>query len=695
MTIDNRTELNDCDVNTGWAGDDTASPINVAGLFYQGTNALSTQLSNADEHMYTTEDTLNTGTFSIDMSDSTLYLIVKDNQQDSQANGGMKVVVGDGTNRIGIETNGFDNPGVLLSKLFYGMRADISNRTAFTLHTFAGVAANLSDTAITQIGYGSLHLAKAQGAVDNVFMDYFAYIANDSPALTINGGTSGTPETWTDVAGDDDTNGWGLVGNPLAAQFQIGCPFEIGDDTAATDSYFTMDGEQLYLLGDVFGATHFFWSLLGSTGTNQLVINNSQIISVSGTTGSPCDLTWTASAFNNLQIDNSLFVDVGNVTCPANSATRWFRATTFLGPTSITPNAMEFTDCVMAAGVNTSADGLLILDTAGDSNNMANISFVDDGAGHAIIITATGSYTFDNFTFTSGFTGTGTNAAVYNNSGGAVTIAVINGGDTPSVRNGAGASTTITNNQTITFDGVSRGTSLKIIAEQTVGTITRGDVILSAFADANGEATTSLNYEAAFNPDGLLVRAQARNQGIFCSCQVEDNGTGFTDETEDLNSGTASDVPVWPATPAVNDAIYFGHDAPFTRMKFVVGTARSGPTSLTTVWEYWNGLSWASVTVDEDGNVDWNTVGTYRYSITGSTTGWATTSVNSITGLYWIRNRITAITGAFTTVPALSRANHDGDRYLPFNAIRRFTSTGLLVTAAWTLDTISKFDPAD
>lgn len=275
---------------------------------------------------------------------------------------------------------------------------------------------------------------------------------------------------------------------------------------------------------------------------------------------------------------------------------------------------------------------------------------------------------------------------------GTITVNVLNG-DTPSYKT-EGATISIVSAQPLEVTGVTRGTSCKIIAEQTVGTITKGDVLLSGFADANGEVVTTLGYEGAFNPDGLLVRAQARNQGIFVSAQVEDNGTGFTDETSDLNSSTASDVPVWPATPAVNDAIYFGHTDTFSRLKVVVGTARSGPTSLTTVWEYWNGLAWTSVTVN-DPTTNFSAVETARIELTGSTTGWATTTVNAVTGLYWLRCRITAITGAFTTVPALSRANHDGDRYLPFTTVTRFVSTGLVVTAAWNLDTISKFDPND
>jgi hypothetical protein len=406
MSVDNRIELNDCDANTGWTGDDSATPINVAGLFYQGTNALSTQLSNADEHMYTTEDSLNTGTFSIDMSDSTLYLIVKDNQQDEQANGGMKVVVGDGTNRVGIEVAGYDNVGVPLAQLFYGLRADISNRSAFTLHTFAGAAGSLTDTAISEVGYGSLHLAKAQGAVDNVFMDYFAYIANGSPALTINGGSSGTPETWADVAGDDLTNGWGLVGNPFASQFVIGCPFEVGEDTVSTDSYFAMTDDQLYLLGDVFGAGNFFWSLLSGTGTQSMVLTRATLISVAGANGSPCDLLWNDSNFNILQLDSCTIIDAGAINfSPQSAGNRFVDATTFINCGQIDFSSMDADGCTINGTTN--ANGAVRWDeNTSDVANQDNMTFVRNGTHNAIEIAPTGAgpftynisgYEFDGF----------------------------------------------------------------------------------------------------------------------------------------------------------------------------------------------------------------------------------------------------------------------------------------------------------
>ena len=66
--------------------------------------------------------------------------------------------------------------------------------------------------------------------------------------------------------------------------------------------------------------------------------------------------------------------------------------------------------------------------------------------GHAIEITVPGTYTFSANIFT-GYGADGTSdAAIFNNSGGLVTINVTNGGTTVTFRNGSGASTVVNNN---------------------------------------------------------------------------------------------------------------------------------------------------------------------------------------------------------------------------------------------------------
>jgi hypothetical protein len=81
--------------------------------------------------------------------------------------------------------------------------------------------------------------------------------------------------------------------------------------------------------------------------------------------------------------------------------------------------------------------------TTNNPENISNTSFISPGTGHAITITATGTFNFYGNSF-SGYGADGsTDAAIYNNSGGAVELVLQAGDPTPTIRNGAGASTTI------------------------------------------------------------------------------------------------------------------------------------------------------------------------------------------------------------------------------------------------------------
>ena len=110
------------------------------------------------------------------------------------------------------------------------------------------------------------------------------------------------------------------------------------------------------------------------------------------------------------------------------------------------------------------ASGVAVCNDA-DFTKIDGIRVIQTGAGHAIEITSTGTYTLDDIQF-EGFGGTAgsnttansgaLNAAIYNNSGGAVTLN-ISGGTTPSVRNGAGATTTVSNPNSITITDIPAG----------------------------------------------------------------------------------------------------------------------------------------------------------------------------------------------------------------------------------------------
>jgi len=120
------------------------------------------------------------------------------------------------------------------------------------------------------------------------------------------------------------------------------------------------------------------------------------------------------------------------------------------------------------------------------------------------------------------------------------------------------------------------------------------------------------------------------------------SGGSFLDRTTEarLEGGTAFTMF---QTPGTSDEFYMGMPNVFDRAKFDVATA--GTTDGTYVWEYWNGASWATLSVT-DGTTEFSLDGTVTWTIPGS---WATTSVNSVTQ-YWVRVRMTGVPSTNPTV---------------------------------------------
>lgn len=105
-------------------------------------------------------------------------------------------------------------------------------------------------------------------------------------------------------------------------------------------------------------------------------------------------------------------------------------------------------------------------------SNISNCSFLSTATGHAIEITAIGTYSFSGNIFSGYGIAGSTNAAIYNNSGGLVTINISNGGSTPTIRNGAGASTVVNNTISLTLTGIQTGSDVVILQAGTTSQIT-------------------------------------------------------------------------------------------------------------------------------------------------------------------------------------------------------------------------------
>ncbi len=133
-----------------------------------------------------------------------------------------------------------------------------------------------------------------------------------------------------------------------------------------------------------------------------------------------------------------------------------FDQMTFAECDTVTQNTASISNCVFNSSFASSS---LMCDSP---NVVSGCSFISAGTGHGIQIITTGTFSFVGNTFSGyGLTGT-TDAAVYNNSGGSVTLNIGGGGSTPTYRNGSGASTTINNNVTVTLTGLKNPSEVRV-----------------------------------------------------------------------------------------------------------------------------------------------------------------------------------------------------------------------------------------
>jgi len=456
VATDNRTTLNDCSATTGWTGDDTVSVDSTTGQSYEGGSSLSWQATNSLRHMYTTSIG---GTR--DLSNAQVWMLMKDNLIQTQASNGALLVISDGTNRIGYQVGGYDVIGLPLPTFFNSHRLDVTNKPAF--NTFAGSEASLNEAAITSAGIGTLHLAKAVGAIDNTWVDRLSFIVNTGYALTIDTGTSGTPETFALVVADDLAGGFGLIANPVGKQYTLFGSTEFGTPSGTANSYFNDSNFQLYLLGYGLGTGNFLIRTVGNgTGTNSLVLQNGVIVNVD----TRAVFNFTDTNFNELKLTSVTFTDCGTIDFPvASSGNRFANNCIFNNCDQIDLSTMH-ADGLIFNGT-TDANGAILFDTNGQTTNQTNFSFESDGTGHAIYITQAGTYNLNGWVY-SGYGATAsTDAVIHNNSGGAVIINVSGGGDSPTYRNIGGSTTTVNASVTVTLTGLKDDTEVRVFTTAT------------------------------------------------------------------------------------------------------------------------------------------------------------------------------------------------------------------------------------
>lgn len=385
------------------------------------------------------------------------------------------------------------------------------------------------------------------GNVDNCFLDAMWRLPASTPGIIVEGRNGGSTDwTWGDIvaAADagDPTKAWGTAFNRDGVIF-INTPIRFGTNDASTHG-FTDSNAKVQWEDQIVALTGFYTlTVIGGSGAQAF-----QLGTKSGTgddaTGALGGSIGAASGGSRWSFD----ADDANIDACYLYGVIMDHAEDFqLDNANVEVISSAFIDCSTARVDNSlflrnrivdanTADGVAFVTT----DDLTDIKFCDFqfSDGHAIELTTprVATQTSKGNTF-SGYGSTGTNdAAVYNNSGGAVTINVTDGGDGPSYRNGTSASTTVNNAVTLTVNVKSpAGNSVsgaRVRIEETDGTL-----VSDGTTNTSGVFTDTFDFSTDLDVN-VIVRLKGfqnfQTTGTITSNGLTVNVTLLPDPTVNL-----------------------------------------------------------------------------------------------------------------------------------------------------------------
>tara|TARA_R100000541_G_scaffold49900_3_gene57054 strand:- start:101 stop:3169 length:3069 start_codon:yes stop_codon:yes gene_type:complete len=377
-------------------------------------------------------------------------------------------------------------------------------------------------------------------------------VVNLGGAFTVIGGANTTLTQLVELAETYTSS----ITKPSDLQVVSTIPLAIGNGTS--DVSF-VDSEKSIAFPPLADGINTFQNYLDSLGVainatsgSTVKLQNSQIgasvpytFDVTAASGATIDLTGNSYVFGTTSLD-------------ADAA---YNRQLFVGGEGVKDNGAEIRNSTFIVNSQLGADkGIVDLDSNTDIESSAFELSSGTTTGHGIKIIAAGSYTLNELTFNNfGADGSST-AAVYNDSGGAVTI-TNSGGTAPTVRNGTGASTIVQDPpQPISITNISAGSRLQI-HNVTTSTETVNQVVA-------GTSYTSSYTEGVEYTDGDTVRVRLTKLGKDeWSGNVLDTSSGFSVLAEQVDSAVYAAMGVDGSTVTKFAADYAQND-----VNLIIGT---------------------------------------------------------------------------------------------------------------------------
>ena len=669
------TRLDDAEATTDWGSDGGgAGGALETDFFYQNANCYARKGASGSRAIFLSDST-NTDLSGGGTYETVIfkYICTTPGLLDPLSTPGMRLEIGSGSTTTTISTNfyyydvqGNDTYPIDKSWLILPINPNIASHRTGTTGT-----PDLVNTDCYALRYDQSGVSKSpnQGldAVD---------IGN---GLTLVGGDgASTDGVWQDFSDAD----WGTVANRYGfvreneGVFLIYGMMTIG---SATATVFNDSGQTVIFPDGLFAAGWSGITVDLQNATNDVDFVESTFLSQGTEAGEDTrpvlTVTSTSGAFDATDCTFDNFADL-----TLTSACTLTRCTV-ANSEGITQAGATLDSCTFRGA--TTADGVAFI----TATTLATISDCDFtfSDGHAIEITNTGTYSFAGNTFT-GYGADGTNdAAIYNNSGGAVTINISGGGDTPTIRNGASASTTVNNtvNLNVHVEDAS-GTAIEnaqvYVQKATPTAFTSG----AGNTAGDGDLVVTQTIDSDMPGTGVCsVLDVSLNLTLPYRYASHDGANTFTFPTEVTGSATSTGSGTSLISTSTNfltadieegDTIRNTTDGSYAVVDEIVDadnittSALSGGTDNT--WQASDAFSVHKLATTLVSGTD--TVDVPLVNLQTDASGDTTKSYSF---------------GTDTSVIIRVRSNNGATKYIPFNTSGTITSSGLNVTAVLSEDT--------
>lgn len=467
---DTRTVFSDANDAAGW-NDGSALPT----VFAEGPNSIITTFNIATGQLFFTGS-------AIDLSNTLVYVwsnnFALQGAWDASAPPNA-LMLGDGTDRVSFMMAGNNRKVFAHLDAGTGIQVDwdclvLDGSQASTMDSagntveIAGTFAALDLTSIVDVGSDFTTLSKGLGGGVNVATDIIRY-GNDG--LIVTGGTTGDRGLFQEIVNEDQSSATGKAHGIIRALstglYGVQGPLNFGDVAGTSTSWFDDDSVTVVFEDRNISDDKYFINLGGNTtGETHFILNN---VSIS-TAGPDVRVALSGTNIDELSITNSQFNNLGGVVefgTDADAVSHVVTSNTFIGCGTVDPQVVSFTNNSIIDSIETDGGAMQIVNAEG-ADSMSDLSFTMGVPSHAIIL-ASGSpstLTFDNFVFTGYGSNETSSSSVFNSSGAAITISIVNG-PTPTVRNGTGSSTIVENNISVTFTELVNSTEVRVYAEGT------------------------------------------------------------------------------------------------------------------------------------------------------------------------------------------------------------------------------------